>query len=299
MPSSRVSTWATPTVVSLLAAGLTGFAPADSPGTNAADAIAAIQQAAPEVVAGLAETAAGGREAAVATVAGETVTVPTDPSDGISLGAITVGLPYSQQAGDAVVSAGVVTYDNDNGSTTVPVIHRDGAVQISTVIDTPAAPRRYAYPMTLGAGQVLRIDVDGSAKVVDQQGSLILAIASPWAKDAAGDDVPTHYEVDGATLVQVVDFSPRTAFPVVADPTYRLYTIHYSRSDVEQMWKMMNNINNVCHYVPLPYLGALSCGAPANLAAAISQAHYQARKIDAVYYDCGYNYCSYYSYSVV
>lgn len=299
MRSSRIFKWATPTAASLLAVGLTGFASADSPATNAADAVAAIQQVAPDVVTGLAETVAGEHVAAAATIAGEDVIVPSDPSDGISLGAVTVGLPYAQQAEDAVASGGVVTFDNNNGSTTVPVIHRDGEVQISTVIHTPGAPRRYAYPMTLEAGQSLRIEVDGSAEVVDQQGSLVVAIASPWARDAAGDDVPTHYEVDGTTLIQVVDFTPTTAFPVVADPTYRLYTIHYSRSDVEQMWKMMNNINNVCHYVPLPYLGALSCGAPANLAAAISQAHYQARKIDAVYYDCGYNYCSYDRYSVV
>ena len=31
--------------------------------------------------------------------------------------------------------------------------------------------------------------------------------------------MPTHYEVHGTTLTQVVDFTEHTAFPVVADPT--------------------------------------------------------------------------------
>ena len=44
-------------------------------------------------------------------------------------------------------------------------------------------------------------------------------IAAPWARDADGAPVPTHYEVTGGTLTQIVDFTPATAFPVVADPS--------------------------------------------------------------------------------
>ncbi|GAA2055432.1 hypothetical protein [Leifsonia soli] len=41
-------------------------------------------------------------------------------------------------------------------------------------------------------------------------------IPAPGAKDANGAAVPTHYEVRGNTLTQVVDFTAITAFPVVA-----------------------------------------------------------------------------------
>ncbi|WP_431246871.1 hypothetical protein [Leifsonia xyli] len=292
------------TLVALSGGGavLTGFAPVDSDIMNAADALAAIERVAPEVVEEAAATSVGDlTAAAAATVNGVEVVLPVDARDGISIGGAKVGLPFAGQADDATPSptAGVVAYDNNNGSTTVPVVHNDGRVQITTVIHDADAPKRYDYQMALGSGQRLLADRDGSARVVDDSAETLLTIAAPWARDASGNDVPTHYEITGDTLTQVVDFDGSTAFPVVADPSYRLYTIHYSRSDVEQMWRMMNNINNVCHYIPLPYLGALSCGAPANLATAITRAHYQAKKIDAVYHACGYNYCSYYTYSVV
>lgn len=45
--------------------------------------------------------------------------------------------------------------------------------------------------------------------------------AAPWAFDANGTPVPTHYEVQGSTLVQVVDHTGAgIAYPVVADPTF-------------------------------------------------------------------------------
>ncbi|WP_297006681.1 hypothetical protein [uncultured Corynebacterium sp.] len=46
------------------------------------------------------------------------------------------------------------------------------------------------------------------------------AFDTPWAKDAEGKEVPTHFEVRGNSLVQVVDFDGNTFFPVVADPRF-------------------------------------------------------------------------------
>ncbi|MFC9467274.1 hypothetical protein [Streptomyces coelicoflavus] len=43
---------------------------------------------------------------------------------------------------------------------------------------------------------------------------------APWAKDAAGNDVPTAYKVVGDKLVQHVDFDANSAFPIVIDPSW-------------------------------------------------------------------------------
>ena len=43
---------------------------------------------------------------------------------------------------------------------------------------------------------------------------------TPWAKDASGALVPTHYIVQGSTLIQQVDVTSATTFPVVADPMF-------------------------------------------------------------------------------
>jgi hypothetical protein len=206
---------------------LTGFVPNDSGTVNAVDAVAAIQQVAPEAVAGSAGTTEGTDSetaAAVETQAGS-VTAPTDAADGIQIAggdasALTIGLPFAQKASDATESQvpGVVVYDNNNGSSTVPVI-RDGGVQISTVIDNANAPKRYDYPMDLPAGHRLYLNGDGSAIAAGEDGAVSAFVAPPWAKDANGNAVPTHYEVNGNTLTQVIDFTSATAFPVVADPS--------------------------------------------------------------------------------
>jgi hypothetical protein len=159
--------------------------------------------------------------------------------------------------------------------------------------------RTAAFIISLPTGA--RLVPDGSgAKVVDARGETIGRFLSPWAKDSAGHSVPTHYKVSGDHLTQFVDHRSRgVSYPVVADPTYVNFTSYYSRSDVESIYKAVNNVNNVCRLLPLPYLYSLGCGASASLSDAVTQAHYQKKRVKAVYHDCGYTYCNYYTYSVV
>ncbi|MEN0083366.1 MAG: hypothetical protein AAGC66_01240 [Leifsonia sp.] len=206
----------------IIAASLTGFASADAAEVNAKDAVAAIQAVVPESLSGLAAASSDGDTAAEATVPGGTVEVPLNPADGLSLGdSVSIGLPFAQQATDATDSQlpGVVAYDNKNGSTTVPLIKADGAVQINTVIYNASAPTRYDYPINVPADASLTQDANGTVAVVAADGSPLRVFGEAWAKDSNGDAVPTHYEVRGNTLTQVVDFTEHTAFPVVADPT--------------------------------------------------------------------------------
>lgn len=51
----------------------------------------------------------------------------------------------------------------------------------------------------------------------------VATIAPAWAVDANGEPVGTRYELDGATLTQVVDVTATTAFPVTADPSFWWY----------------------------------------------------------------------------
>lgn len=51
-----------------------------------------------------------------------------------------------------------------------------------------------------------------------RDGPVVLAsFAAPWSVDSNGNSLPTHYEVDGNTITQVVD-TTGAAFPVVSDP---------------------------------------------------------------------------------
>lgn len=214
-------------VASCVAVGLFGFANADAGEVNAADAVAAIQAVAPASLSDVATVSSDDQTAAEASVPGGAVAVPVDPADGIDLGAsVQIGLPFAQHASDAADSPvpGVVAFDNNNGSTTVPVIFSDGTLQINTVIENPSAPKRYEYPIDVPDGASLTQDANGTVAVVTADGSPLRVFGEAWAKDANGEAVPTHYEVHGNTLTQVVDFAPGTAFPVVADPSTGAYS---------------------------------------------------------------------------
>lgn len=222
--------------------------------------IATIRKADPTVFTNVATTATTGPgvAAAQATSDGASVSIPTAPTDGITLNTpsqtitdagtggtstvpgsgSTVGLPFGTQAQGAVSEApGVVSYDNNNNSTTVPVAKTDGTVQIVTIIRNANASHSYVYPLTLGADQHIQIEGDGSATVRNGADNITAYVPAPWAKDATGISVPTHYETDGTTLTQVVDFTATSAFPVVADPSWAAYwwgyLVKFNRSDTK------------------------------------------------------------------
>jgi hypothetical protein len=152
------------------------------------------------------------------------VEIPNDPSDGIvmeqdGLENIVIGLPNSDRADDAeYADLDIATYDNNDGSTTVPILNPDGTVQITTVISGPEAPTRYAYPIDLPKGGKLVDAGDGYFAILRNDTTPLAMIEPAWALDADGNNVSTHYEIDGNSLVQVVEHGVETTHPVVADP---------------------------------------------------------------------------------
>lgn len=65
----------------------------------------------------------------------------------------------------------------------------------------------------------LRLTSDGGVEAFDHDGTLIATAPAPWARDAKGTPVPTHFEIDGTTLIQVVEHrSGEYTYGIVADP---------------------------------------------------------------------------------
>ncbi|PZE87058.1 hypothetical protein DEI91_01840 [Curtobacterium sp. MCBD17_032] len=151
------------------------------------------------------------------------VAVPKDASDGAVLSTgdreLTVSLPFAEEAASADTSTdGVATFDNGNASSTTPVVHDDGTLQIVTVIDDAGAPTRYDYDLSVPSGGEMVLREDGVVVIIDGDGGFAGAVAPAWAKDADGTAVPTRYEVDGNRLTQVIDHAEAAQYPVVADP---------------------------------------------------------------------------------
>jgi hypothetical protein len=204
-----------------IAFGLNSAAPSST--------LAAIEAAAPESLMNLSSIAVNpAAQYAIQTQDDVAVSVPNDPRDGITLDptgvdsggtAISAQLPFAQSAGSAVGEVnGIVSYDNANGTSTVPIVHDDGSVQVATVIKSSSAPKRFTYPVALPANSNLTFGETGGITITDADGGFLGALDAPWAKDANGVDVATHYEANGNAITQVVDVTASTAYPVVADP---------------------------------------------------------------------------------
>ena len=152
------------------------------------------------------------------------VTIPEDLNEGVTLdspgsSSITVTPVPSVDWEEAIpLNNGGVTYLSDDGFSE-SVIVGDGGVQMLTTINASSAPTKYEYELNLENGQVLELK-DGAPAVLNADGSLAAVVEKPWAVDAKGKPVPTHYEIAGDTLIQVVDHQALSAdsYPVVADP---------------------------------------------------------------------------------
>ncbi|MCF0233086.1 MAG: hypothetical protein HUJ63_12725 [Enterococcus sp.] len=169
-------------------------------------------------------------------------------SDGevvIEAGQDTLGmtLPEIIDDEDAVLTdKGTIVYgtDEDEVNLAVQTVEKENyniGVRTLVTINEASAPHEYEFEYNLEEGQKLMLAKDYADEfyeadsqemqelkypndyyIVDENDEIIGNIEEPWAKDANGEKVATNYELDGNTIIQVVNFDENTAFPVVADP---------------------------------------------------------------------------------
>lgn len=94
----------------------------------------------------------------------------------------------------------------------------EGTTRFAAVL-ADATDARPQWTFAVGA-QLLPLD-DGTVSISDGE-KFLGGIDAPWAIDAEGRSLPTHYEITGSTLTQIVD-TTGASFPVVADPTVNFY----------------------------------------------------------------------------
>jgi hypothetical protein len=228
-----------------------------------------LRAAAPEVLRDVApvKTSAKGKGAISATVKGVSVEVPVDPSSGVVMDSasgpsVTIGLPRAGSADNAVVvQPGIVAYDNNDGSSTAVKTVADGSVQMINTISGPKAPKAFAYTVGAGQGQRVRLAVGGGAEVADATGTIISIIDEPWAKDARGVAVKTHFSVQGNTLVQHVEHRAGMAYPVVSDPTVKRWygrDVLFNRNATNNIMLGMTGAAMASVFIPEPVLSKLA-----------------------------------------
>lgn len=158
------------------------------------------------------------------------VKLPNDPNKNVLLETPEVTVEVSLPTAASVTVAeetevGLLVYENGDGSYTVPIPGRFGDLQVNTVIESERAPRAFEYGLDFSAA--VEIHRLGEAIVVlDSDGELLLTVAAPWATDASGNDVPTHYEIQGSAITQIVEHNSSFDYPIVADPWMGVTLFH-------------------------------------------------------------------------
>ncbi|WP_417555084.1 hypothetical protein [Microbacterium sp.] len=161
------------------------------------------------------------------------------PADGagevIAANGVGIGLPAEASTNPAEVTAtDLVSYPaKTEHDTSVVVQSTTSSTRIHTVIPDAQASMEYTYAIS---DATPKLRTDGSVELVadvaqwtpDGQQTVsattVGEIRAPWARDANGAVVATHYEIRGNAVVQVVQPSKDTAFPVVADPDFWWWT---------------------------------------------------------------------------
>lgn len=131
-----------------------------------------------------------------------------------------VGLPNTGGTSQTkVTSDGSVVYVDDQHSTDVAVQPFDDSTRVLTILNGADSPTEYSYSVSLPVGGKIVKSEDGGILVFSKDGSLIGGFAAPWAVDADGKKIPTHYDIRDNSVVQVVEhLGNNTHYPVVADP---------------------------------------------------------------------------------
>lgn len=169
------------------------------------------------------------------------VVAPQNLNDGLvvqeydSHPGLTIAAGDGYFTGEAQTEGNTVIYRGDNAYALVDAF--DGGVRELFYLSNDRAPRSYVTNYTSSNLDHMAFATDSGGNA---DGSVILYsdadenaplayVPQPWAKDATGKTVGTHYEISGNSLVQVIEPDSETTYPVVADPT-TIYTFFSSVS---------------------------------------------------------------------
>jgi hypothetical protein len=164
---------------------------------------------------------------------GFSVEAPSTADDAVRIdgGGIELSLPDAVAGAEAAVAddGSVVYTASDRDGVDAQVAPHDKGFRVATVINSPASEHRLDYGVE---GAELTLHEDGSISVaregvmIEPDGSEssrlieVARVAAPWAYDAVGRPVKTHYEVTAEGFTQVVEPDAATQYPIVADPDW-------------------------------------------------------------------------------
>ncbi|RLP76769.1 hypothetical protein D9V32_03765 [Mycetocola tolaasinivorans] len=153
----------------------------------------------------------------VATEAGATVLLPTaEDSSAAVLGSESLGARVP--GAEVTRTEGVVSVLENKNETFVVAPGSTGGVQFINIATEHVVEHSFDVETSIPEGASWSVLPDGGLQLIDAVGSLSAYVETPWAVDANGVSLPTHFTVEGGMITQHVDTSNAT-FPVVSDPS--------------------------------------------------------------------------------
>ena len=158
-------------------------------------------------------------------IASPTLDVPVSPAQPVVVAAgdaaqTAISLPHDGSSATQV-SDGLTAFGGTGSASSTVVQPTAGGVRIYSVSANADAPTRFDYGIDpAGIGVAAQAQADGGMIFFSGDGVLVGQVAAPWARDAAGREIPTHYEFDSGTLTQVIDETDNVIYPLVADPGF-------------------------------------------------------------------------------
>lgn len=180
----------------------------------------------------------------------------------VSVDGVTMVLASAKKVGSTV--GGIRTFDGANSDFAVRATE-DGVQALSIVSDS-YAPRRASYEFP---GKTLTWGSDGVVivRTGSATGQPVAVIDAAWAKDSKGAAVNTRYTITGDTLVQVIEPTAATSYPVVADPRVRTayygWSVDFTKTETIYMAGGATACWAVSAAIPEPAVSkavAVSCG---------------------------------------
>jgi len=170
--------------------------------------------------------------ASIATTEENTVSIPWDGKNNtvdIQNASMPNKLTIPEGGTRGTQVGGNVVYTSSGPVDTVVQPTTDGGSRTLNILKNSTAPHDYETGFTIPSGMKVVAHDDGSVSLYSEnddntdkkpEKEAAAFIDPPWAKDAKGDDVPTSYKVVGNRLIQHVDFTAGSAFPIVIDPSW-------------------------------------------------------------------------------
>lgn len=135
-----------------------------------------------------------------------------------------IRLPELDDLGEATIidDGALVASTEDVAFVAHPV--EGGGIKTSIVIETPEAPTEYHFELVVPQDTQYEFFEDGSFLASLPDGTWVGGFSAPWAYDASGVEVPTHYLVSDTGVTQVVDhLSGAYDYPIIADPCWSCF----------------------------------------------------------------------------